>query len=345
MIVVAACAKLVARLVQRADRRAWMSLAVVVAVAMTQAQLLANMGIRLMSTPLDPELGIIPGDVSSLSGQTALCVGCTKGVGLGISLALREIGVDVASVGRSRSTFLKDEKHTRGYDLSTVAGCGDFSEALKKDGTVYDLVFFTIGAWPDWKDTHTSDGIERVFALDLLARHMLLSQLVKDDLLSQGAVIVNTLAPTQNIPFMSKTLIKHRLASVANTTKPPTSLFAAIFPIAIAADAWLPAAASHYKGLSFAAVFPGIVVSDLAKPALPAWAFRLYKAAIKPFAISALDSGYAHLAIAAAPQVKAKGVSYWNHLREGRFAHHLAYDPDLRLFVWDTLQNRSTITT
>ena len=331
----AAIARVLTRFVNKADRRAWTALAIVLAVLVARMRDVANVAFRLASTPLDPDLGILgPPSRSHLStalaGQTALCVGCTKGVGFGIAAALQSIKIPFATVGRSSNDFA--------FDLSTVRGCHSLVESLRKNGTKYDLLFFTVGAWPDFKDPFTADGVEKVLALDLVARHVILARLVDEGLLNDGAVVVNTLASTQNFPFVNKPQIRIRLTS----DRPPRSLLTGLFPIAVAADAWLPAAAVHYPSLSFAGVFPGIVVSDIAEPSLPSWAYSIYKRLLPFLALAPIDAGLNHLAIASAPQLRAKGVSYWNHLREGRRAHLLAYDPDIIAFVWDSLSNRST---
>uniref|UniRef100_A0A7S0ASS1 Uncharacterized protein n=1 Tax=Minutocellus polymorphus TaxID=265543 RepID=A0A7S0ASS1_9STRA len=95
-------------------------------------------------------------------------------------------------------------------DLFTVSGAnklvGVLAVASQNDdankGNVrvrpFDHVFFTVGCWPNYSDPYTADGVEKVVALDLLARHTVLTGLIRHKLLNTGkdtgARIISTLA-------------------------------------------------------------------------------------------------------------------------------------------------------
>ena len=77
-------------------------------------------------------------------------------------------------------------------------------------------------------------------ALDLLARHLVLEGLAAAGLLASGGRVLNVLASAQRVPFQTAETIRARVAAV----EPPSSMFAALLPVGVAADAWLQDAAA-----------------------------------------------------------------------------------------------------
>lgn len=137
-------------------------------------------------------------------GTVVLVVGGTRGIGLAITDTLLAAGATVIVVGRSA----KYVSPTLGVaaDLSTVVGCmqavTDIEVALASSGaTHFSFVVFTVGVWPDtgpaWA---TADGVDKVLALDLVARHILLTQLASQKLLGDGCRVMSVLATSQRLP-------------------------------------------------------------------------------------------------------------------------------------------------
>lgn len=243
--------------------------------------------LRLASCPLDPVVGVAPPFSGAsaadglLQGRRALVVGGTRGIGRGIALALANNAASVTIVGRSRGDAVVRAMTERGrkataatstpppvfnshaFDLSTVGGCVALVAELAQDKDLgdhggYDYVFFTVGVWPNFSDPFTADGIERVVALDLLARHIVLKGLFERELLQPNARIMNTLASTQNFPLVDADWVKQRVQTSAGVAAlPPGGLFSALMPVSAAADAYLQQAALRFSGLTFVGFFPG----------------------------------------------------------------------------------------
>ena len=238
---------------------------------------------RLASCPLDLDVGVAPALApigaagrSVLRGRRALVVGGTRGIGRGIALTLASSGASVSIVGRSNGDAVVRAMAERAAavapapaasdaaafsshaaDLSTVGGCAALVAELA-GGEAYDYVFFTVGVWPNFSDPFTADGVERVVALDLLARHVLLKGLVGRSLLQPSARVMNTLASTQRFPLIDADWVQGRLrASYGDGAAPPGELFSALVPVSAAADAYLQQAASQLPSVTFVGMFPG----------------------------------------------------------------------------------------
>ena len=198
-------------------------LAAVAAVALAVfTEDLANSVWRLSSHPLDGSVGNVvplsPDDLQKqIIGKRALIIGGTKGIGAGTAVALARSGAaSVGVVGRSApdSVLLKMEEvgHGQGEykweraDLGSVKGCLDFVDRLLalgavEDGKRFDFLVLTVGAWPNWSDRLSADGVDKVLALDIVARYVIMTRLAP--LLAPGARVMSVLASTTKIAHPS----------------------------------------------------------------------------------------------------------------------------------------------
>jgi len=302
---------------------------------------------RLGSCPLDATVGIAaavssPSELSPVyEGKRVMAVGGTRGIGRAIVCTLREAGAHVTVVGRSAVPFAhvtpkaSPDCEAFAADLSTTVGCRKLvSEVAAAGVQPFHYLVFTVGAWPDFADPYTSEGVEKVVALDLLARHFVLEGLAAAGLLASGGRVLNVLASAQLVPFITAESIRVRVAAV----QPPATMFTALMPVGVAADAWLQDAARRHPSLSFVGMFPGVLPTELASSTFPSWALPALTAAMLPVASSAEEVGLAHATVLASPNAGRRRVSYFNHLLEGRASHPLAYAPELGAWITSHLE-------
>lgn len=288
--------------------------------------------VRLGSCPLDEEVGNVaavasPSELHHAKGRRAIVVGGTRGIGRAIVTTLRAAGAHVTVVGRSAVPTAAADAFAA--DLSTVAGCGQLIDDVAAAGALpFDYLIFTVGAWPDFSEPYTTDGVEKVVALDLLARHLVLDGLASRALLTSSARVLNVLASTQHVPLQTEESIKARVISLT----PPSTLYA-LFPVGIAADAWLQDAAARHPSLTLVGMFPGIVPTELPLCTFPSWMMPVLTAAMLPIASSEVDAGLAHATVLTSPNVARRRVSYFNFMLEGRRAHPLAYHATLGAWI------------
>ena len=212
--------------------------------------------IQLLSCPYDPAVGTAPYgkylyNSPMLQDKHALVVGGTRGVGRGIALTLSKSGAHVVAVGRNTTSIVSELLEVRrtpkfpgdklgvmdalSVDLSTVDGALYLCALLKDRGVKFDYLFFTVGSWPDYSAPLSSEGIDKVVALDLLSHHVVLTRLYQHGLLANSARVMNTIASTQNFPFQSTAAVLARLE------QPPGMLPFTLFPVAVAASCLPPA--------------------------------------------------------------------------------------------------------
>ena len=308
--------------------------------------------------PADDEVGRV--EIASVEelqaaykGKAALIVGGTRGIGRAIADVLADAGAHVLVVGRSAS---KDSlPHLTGIpaDLSTVAGCFDavasVTSAIKEHPHVDALSFVvcTVGVWPNLSEPRTAEGVDKVVALDLIARHIILTKLAKLGLLGAGCRLMNVLASGQKTPsLLDAESIRTRLeesvldaeAAAAETAPKHTVGSAGLLLLgtAIAHDAWLQHLAKHAMPADVAVMstFPGLLVSELPRASLPGWLVPILHAAMLPVADSPEQMGRNHASILARANQLGGRVSYWAApLLQARKAHPLAYDDEFAAWV------------
>jgi len=302
----------------------------------------------LQMEPADDSVGAaeyLSGDqlCAAFQGKHVIIVGGTKGIGRSIADVLREAGAKVIDVGRSAAP-----PDGVAADLSTASGCHALADALEAKGVApFDHLIFTAGLWPNLSSPYTSDGVDKVLAVDLLARHIVLTQLAARGLLTSGCCILSVLAASQRFPISSDPhLLKQTLSSFVVDARdgapPPPRQGARAFvqslcATSLAHDVWLA-----HMGRSGAlppdtrllATFPGILVSELARSAFPALLVPLLQLAMAPIADPPETMGRNHASLLAAAPAVQKRVSYWAApLLHARHPTTLAADTALGAWV------------
>jgi len=312
---------------------------------------------------LDEEVGNIePVDANKLMarfhGKTALVVGGTRGIGRGIAVALAKAGASVEVVGRSAETATKVASFLRkvaprpakqvfgahAADLSTVAGCMNFTKELKEDSFIFDYVIFTVGSWPDRVDPLTIDGVDKVIALDLIARFVVLKEVVP--MLAEDARVLSVLASTNRMPFPAEDTIK----DLVTGNRPSYWTLQMMFAVGLSGDAFLEQAGIHYPAVKFIGTFPGLVPTNLllTSNTFPVLFSTWAKATVQwlsktplPIFASEEECGETHLHIMSSPNADIRPTTYFNYLLEGRKANELSYDPDFGKWLWSFLETKA----
>lgn len=309
--------------------------------------------------PKDEEAGVAaaltPAELcSAYEGSTALVVGGTRGIGKSIASTLSAAGAAVVVVGRSAAP-----PGGVAADLSTAAGCkalvDELSTAGSSSGLVarngFSFVVLTAGVWPDPSSPYTADGVDKVIAIDLLARHVLLTRLSAAGLLAAKCSVMAVLASGQWLPgpvVGDAEAIKERLAAAVLPrplpTPPPSGSVATgmrlMLTAAVAHDVWLMGMGGRLPdGVTLLSTFPGLLVSDLMASTFPSWVVPLLQGAMAPLADSAETMGANHAAVlAAATSRRAGRATYWAApLLEARRPHPLAEDAALGAWLLEWL--------
>lgn len=296
---------------------------------------------------------------ASFKGQSVCVVGGTRGIGSAIAQTLKAAGARVLVVGRSA-----DASSAEGVaaDLFTVSGCLKAVEDIEaklssweSSGTPiagFCFMVFTVGMWPCSSEPYTADGVDKVIALDLVARHILTTRMYKKGLLASGCRVMNVLASGQKFPGFDAQSIRARLeAGVAIATEVEridhhsiSSAAAILFAVAIAHDAWLQHVAKLLPSICFTSTFPGVLVTDLPKASLPSWLIPVLNVAMTPVADSYEEMGLRHATILASQHRfhhsddnwEEPTVRYWAvPLLQAREGHPLVYDTELARWVYD----------
>jgi NAD(P)-dependent dehydrogenase (short-subunit alcohol dehydrogenase family) len=139
---------------------------------------------------------------ADLRGKTAIVTGATAGIGKEVARELARLGArlvlpcrdaargraavaDIRPAGADESGFLVEEA-----DLSSQASIRAFADRFLAAHPRLDILVNNAGVWMQRRET-TVDGIERTFATNVLAYHLLTSLLLERIRASAPARIVN----------------------------------------------------------------------------------------------------------------------------------------------------------
>lgn len=283
-------------------------------------------------------------------------VGGTRGIGRGIALQLAASGAHVTIAGRSsvKGEETMENMHASrldsqqefssiSVDLASIRGCHELVAALKR-GVTFDYLVLTVGAWPDLKDPHTPEGVNKVVAVDIIARFALLELLQKSGHLGASAIVLSVLASGKRLSALPMEDIKSIVTSQRN---PWLHEFFVVGPIM---DSLLVHAATlpTYEGITFLGTCPGLVNTELLSSSgtAPQWLMSVLFALldVSGVTITDVEAGLRHVSLLNASSVtegriRINRVTFLDHEMVARVAHPLTTDNDFRQWLWTYLSS------
>lgn len=307
-----------------------------------------------MFFPRDPVVGNVEClDSESLSkvvtNKRALVIGGTSGIGLGTAKALAAAGASVVVVGSSSTkgeiacgqmrAVALDATHQDfqffAGDLSTVKGCVNVAGNISG---MFDFVVCTVGIWPDKENPQTADGVDKVIALDVLARFVMVEEVMPK--LNRGARVLSVCGSTSRAPPAPAVDVMKQLITGDKTSYLTPQMLGTAGAMM---DTWLQLASSHHPDVHFIGTFPGIVGTDLLvnSKTFPSCCKRALAPCTKLVALTVEECGQNQLQILVSHNAGKRSASYFNSVRlEGRLTSPVAYDREFGTWVWSFLEDK-----
>jgi NAD(P)-dependent dehydrogenase (short-subunit alcohol dehydrogenase family) len=249
--------------------------------------------------------------------------------GSNVAIVGRSEGNDVLQKMKILSLDANQRFTSHPADLTTVTNCRKLVEELKSTLPSFDIVVFTIGAWPDSKNLYTSEGKSRVVSLDITARFVIMFDLLPS--LSPNARVMSVLASSFVYPSFPLQAVKDVIAG----THPPTLYDQ--FYCGLPMDSILLRASQLNRDVKFVGTHPGFVESEL-----------LYNTFPKPLVDAALvlgrwiglvlseqESGWRHASILGARDLTP--VSFYDEIPNGRRPTLRADNEEFQTWIWNHL--------
>jgi NAD(P)-dependent dehydrogenase (short-subunit alcohol dehydrogenase family) len=145
-----------------------------------------------------------------MNTKTALVLGGTDGIGAATALELYKHGARVIIVGRSEEKA-KQVLHAAQSigsggsmeyivsDLSLMQNVKNAVNIMKDKAAVLDIVVYTVGILISQTE-HTSEGIEKDFAVSYLSRFVCMEELHAKGLLNGNTLLLNVAASAPKVP-------------------------------------------------------------------------------------------------------------------------------------------------
>lgn len=269
-------------------------------------------------------------------GKTAVVTGATSGLGRAAAQALAQRGYRVILVGRDAvrgSEAVEEIRRAGGRaelvlgDLMTVAGSQAVAaEILERAPAIALLVNNAGGAFN--RDERTADGLERTFALNVLAPFVLTESLI-DALATARGRVVNVVTA---VPAGAKTTID---AIAGAKAKPGMQSYIrnklALVTLTIELQRRYEA-----RGVSFASLHPGVIPGTRFGSDSPGLLMKIGPVIAKLLGItSSLDEAAERFVQVGTGQVEHGGFYYEGKLRK---APRQAQDPEFAASLRSTLE-------
>lgn len=279
------------------------------------------------------------------AGKRALVVGGTRGIGRGISLNLARCGASVVIVGRSKdmgeavveemNSLSSGEQAFRFQqaDLFTVRGLEAFLDSYshleRESGDAakkLDFLVLTVGTWPHAVQPKTDDGLDKVIALDVLARFTVIRGLAPMLEKARGTVLSVLASTTKVFPPSVETM--KMLISGQQDSSGLLGIHPMLSTAATAGDAVLVQGSKLYPAINFIGTHPGFVISQLTRDTFPPLFNKIKDMflSLLPVTLSERRCGEIHVQLAS--QALHSNLVFFNMLGEARMSGPLAYDED-----------------
>eukprot|EP00808_Paulinella_micropora_P021476 g25917.t1 len=243
----------------------------------------------------------------------------------------------------SRSSNKMQSFEYRSADLSTIKACLNFIIQLQvgeRKTEPFDFLVLTLGVWPNWKEPISSEGLDKVVAVDLVARYLLMTKVP----LKPNARVMSVLASGRWVGQPSLDTFKAMITGSTPVT-PFTWASKMMGTLALSADALLLKAASQshqsQPGIRFIGTHPGIVDTDLSVNTIPKWMHDIVFAVLKMMGMTVTQSqtGTVHALILGSPQLGqvSQRASFWTEDGVARQTHPMAYDQEVQDWLWHFL--------
>eukprot|EP00008_Paramoeba_atlantica_P014198 CAMPEP_0201485626 /NCGR_PEP_ID=MMETSP0151_2-20130828/9719_1 /ASSEMBLY_ACC=CAM_ASM_000257 /TAXON_ID=200890 /ORGANISM="Paramoeba atlantica, Strain 621/1 / CCAP 1560/9" /LENGTH=297 /DNA_ID=CAMNT_0047869847 /DNA_START=555 /DNA_END=1449 /DNA_ORIENTATION=+ len=228
----------------------------------------------------------------SFEGQKILVVGGSRGIGFGVASVLAEIA-DV--------TIIVENHQFYQGDIGSVRTSKLLIQKLSEEEDKWDQLIVTAGVFPDWENPRQEDGVDKVFAIDVLGRYFLYRE--ADKFMKKSARFLDVLAPAESY---SGDLDRE----IMSGSKDVTSLFTGITQFCLAAEIMLAGVTEQFqRDRTVISINPGLIKTELHQG--QGFLFDLLRPIIYFFmAISLEESGQRIASILASPMVHQEGITY-----------------------------------
>lgn len=268
--------------------------------------------------------------------KTAVVTGATSGLGRAAAQALAQRGFRVILMGRdaARGAEVVAEIRASGGraelvlgDLMTVAGAQAVAAEIRERAPRVDLLVNNAGGAFN-RDERTSDGLERTFALNVLAPFVLTEALMPALAAARGRV-VNVVT---GVPAGAKTTVE----AIAGTNAKPGMQSYIRNKLALVTLTIELQRRYEARGVSFASLHPGVIPGTRFGSDSPGLLMKIGPVIAKLLRItSSLDEAAERFVQVGTGQVEQGGFYYEGKLRQ---APRQAQDPEFAASLRSTLE-------